>query len=271
MSLKKKFSWSNLLKKSGPAYDAINETSDGLFDNTPNGVDDDQVNYLKNLIESENLTAEQLDDLKQQINDLRYEAEAKDSAPMGENVGLPAPGAAPAAPANDLMAPVAKMYPNLVKNSKYFFAIMQKLAAWEEKDRKALYEEFAGLLGGEYAKDMVKDYIPKGKAVNVDKPKSSGQVEAKSKSNVKTASKKDRDLVKNYYNSLLGDNFSGKLVEYYKNTGKLKDKNTSGQTKTAKKANPWAVCNKTVGKKKDPEKFERCVMDVKKENKSKKK
>jgi len=34
--------------------------------------------------------------------------------------------------------------------------------------------------------------------------------------------------------------------------------------KKGKPVNPWAVCNKsTGGKKKDPEKFERCVMDVK--------
>ncbi len=31
--------------------------------------------------------------------------------------------------------------------------------------------------------------------------------------------------------------------------------------------NPWAVCHTTVNKKKDPEKFERCVMDVKKKQK----
>ena len=33
--------------------------------------------------------------------------------------------------------------------------------------------------------------------------------------------------------------------------------------KKGKKVNPWAVCNKSVGKKENPEKFERCVMDVK--------
>jgi len=31
----------------------------------------------------------------------------------------------------------------------------------------------------------------------------------------------------------------------------------------SKKVNPWAVCNESVGKKENPEKFERCVMDVK--------
>ena len=31
-----------------------------------------------------------------------------------------------------------------------------------------------------------------------------------------------------------------------------------------KKDNPWAICNTTVDKKKDPAKFERCVKDVKK-------
>ena len=41
--------------------------------------------------------------------------------------------------------------------------------------------------------------------------------------------------------------------------------------KKGKAVNPWAVCTKsTGGKKKDPDKFERCVMDVKKEHKIKK-
>ncbi len=40
--------------------------------------------------------------------------------------------------------------------------------------------------------------------------------------------------------------------------------------KKGKKVNPWAVCNKSVGKKEDPEKFERCVMDVKKKHPIKK-
>jgi len=40
--------------------------------------------------------------------------------------------------------------------------------------------------------------------------------------------------------------------------------------KKGKAVNPWAVCNKNVGKKKNPEKFERCVMDVKKKHPVKK-
>lgn len=38
------------------------------------------------------------------------------------------------------------------------------------------------------------------------------------------------------------------------------------KTKKSKdyKYNPWAVCQTTVGKKENPEKFERCVKDVKK-------
>ena len=40
--------------------------------------------------------------------------------------------------------------------------------------------------------------------------------------------------------------------------------------KKGKKVNPWAVCHTTVDKKKDPEKYERCVMDVKKKHPIKK-
>jgi len=50
-------------------------------------------------------------------------------------------------------------------------------------------------------------------------------------------------------------------------TGWLK---TEEAKKKGKKVNPWAVCNKTVGKKENPEKFERCVMDVKEKHPIKK-
>lgn len=42
------------------------------------------------------------------------------------------------------------------------------------------------------------------------------------------------------------------------------------EAKKGKKVNPWAVCHTTVDKDKDPEKYERCVMDVKKKHKIKK-
>jgi len=47
-------------------------------------------------------------------------------------------------------------------------------------------------------------------------------------------------------------------------------KTEEAKKKKGKKVNPWAVCNKSVGKKKNPEKFERCVMDVKKKHPIKK-
>lgn len=40
--------------------------------------------------------------------------------------------------------------------------------------------------------------------------------------------------------------------------------------KKGKAVNPWAVCHTTIDKKADPEKYERCVQDVKKEHKIKK-
>jgi hypothetical protein len=40
--------------------------------------------------------------------------------------------------------------------------------------------------------------------------------------------------------------------------------------KKGKKVNPWAVCHTTVDKDKDPKKFEKCVMDVKKKQPIKK-
>ena len=39
------------------------------------------------------------------------------------------------------------------------------------------------------------------------------------------------------------------------------------EERTAAKVNPWAICHTTVDKEKDPEKFERCVLKVKKKNK----
>ena len=45
---------------------------------------------------------------------------------------------------------------------------------------------------------------------------------------------------------------------------------TTEAKKKGKAVNPWAVCNKTVRKKEDLEKFEKCVLDVKKKYKIKK-
>jgi len=42
------------------------------------------------------------------------------------------------------------------------------------------------------------------------------------------------------------------------------------EAKKKGKVNPWAVCHTTVDKKKDPDKYERCVMEVKEKHKIKK-
>lgn len=219
-----------------------------------------------------------------------------------------------------------------------FDQLIKVIASWEPEDRKAVYEIFRGLLGDKYSNDSVKDYIPKGKARDVSKPQPSGQFEASSKdnvktakwrdryeekddnksnrcdsceavmingvychehgcprgrqeklrkereedyevslkNNVKTASKKDRKEVSNLYRNLFGSKFVDKMVALYEPKGKKSITETSGQTKTSSydpwglktskkewNPNPWAVCEQSVGKKKDPEKFERCVKDVK--------
>lgn len=43
-----------------------------------------------------------------------------------------------------------------------------------------------------------------------------------------------------------------------------------GEEKKGKEVNPWAVCHTTVDKDKDPDKYERCVQDVKSKHKIKK-
>lgn len=48
-------------------------------------------------------------------------------------------------------------------------------------------------------------------------------------------------------------------------------KSTTAKKKKEYKYNPWAVCNTTVDKEKDPEKFERCVKKVKKQQEQNKK
>lgn len=40
--------------------------------------------------------------------------------------------------------------------------------------------------------------------------------------------------------------------------------------KKGKKVNPWAVCNSKIDRSESPEKFERCVQDIKKEHPIKK-
>jgi len=48
---------------------------------------------------------------------------------------------------------------------------------------------------------------------------------------------------------------------------KKKAFNLKSFKKHAEKVNPFAICHTTVDKEKDPEKYEKCVMDVKKKNK----
>ena len=48
------------------------------------------------------------------------------------------------------------------------------------------------------------------------------------------------------------------------------DSGKKDEGKKGKAVNPWAVCNSTSPKKENPEKFERCVQDVKKEHPIKK-
>jgi len=43
------------------------------------------------------------------------------------------------------------------------------------------------------------------------------------------------------------------------------------EKRTASKVNPFAVCNTTVDKEKDPEKYEKCVLKIKKKNKGEQK
>jgi len=50
-------------------------------------------------------------------------------------------------------------------------------------------------------------------------------------------------------------------IEIEENIGEDKD---IVEAKKKWNPNPWAVCNKNVDKDKNPEKYERCVMDVKK-------
>jgi hypothetical protein len=51
----------------------------------------------------------------------------------------------------------------------------------------------------------------------------------------------------------------------------FKDYIHSTINESKKKVNPWAVCNaSTGGKKKNPKKFEKCVMGVKKKSSNKK-
>lgn len=179
------------------------------------------------------------------------------------------------------------------------------LAAWEEKDRKALFNEFVSLLGSSYSKDMVRDYKPRGTARDVSSPQSSGQLDeskgmssvdggvseqkdssttdASSNKNVKTASKADRKRVQDLFRGLLGSNFAAKLVEEYTVKGKQSDKKSSGQTKTAsfdpwglnkvakeKENNEYAICTDSVGRE-DEEKYKSCKEQVKKQNAAKKK
>lgn len=67
--------------------------------------------------------------------------------------------------------------------------------------------------------------------------------------------KYDRDIVKNH---------SFNLNKFILEAKKAKTEKTKKAKKKKWDPNPWAICNTTVNKDKDPEKFERCVKKVKK-------
>lgn len=130
--------------------------------------------------------------------------------------------------------------------SEVFNRLVNIIASWSHEDQKAVHDEWLGLLGKEYTGFMTKDYIPKGKARDVSKPQSSGQTEASSSDNVKTASKKDRNEIASLFRGLWGNNFVSKLTELY-STGNGKtvsqSDQTSGQTKTSS-YDPWGLKKK---------------------------
>ncbi len=119
--------------------------------------------------------------------------------------------------------------------SETFKKLIQKIAMMSESDQRELLNFWDSLQGNEYARDMVKDYTPRGKGKKVDKPLSSGQTEASAKSSesnekeletkesaVHTASKMDRDVVKQYWLPLQGSEFAGKLSENFESKGNSK-------------------------------------------------
>lgn len=59
------------------------------------------------------------------------------------------------------------------------------------------------------------------------------------------------------------------IVKKHKKKKKASDDDIVVESKKKKKKyNPWAVCHTTVDKDEDPEKYERCVQDIKKKNKA---
>jgi len=116
----------------------------------------------------------------------------------------------------------------IVQNTKYMRKLIEILASrFSEDQRKEIYNYFESLTGNEFAKDSVKNYSPKGKAISTKEPIKSGQItgESKSEPEVKTASKKDRDVIERYWEPLYGNSYAKKMVS-------LETK--AKQTKTAK-------------------------------------
>lgn len=112
-------------------------------------------------------------------------------------------------------------------NTKYMQKLINVLATkFSEEQRKEIYDYFQSLTGSEFAKDSVKNYSPKGKAINVKEPLESGQVKAKKTQSVKTASKEDLNVIERYWQPLYGKDYAKKMIQ---------SEEKSKQTKTAKR------------------------------------
>jgi hypothetical protein len=112
------------------------------------------------------------------------------------------------------------------------------LASFSEDQRKDIYNYFLSFYGKKFADEMTTNYSVKGKAKNISTSDEISPVSANlswfTEGTVKTSSKKDLDVVENYWSSLLGKDLSKKSVKDYSSKGE-KPKTTSGQTKVSSK------------------------------------
>lgn len=98
------------------------------------------------------------------------------------------------------------------------------LAALTDKDRNILIDYWDDLLGPEFARDQVKDYLPRGTK------KYDGK-------NATAALKpKDRNAVREFWNEFYGGEYSSDMVEDYKSPASKQDVTASDYSKYVKHA-----------------------------------
>lgn len=95
-------------------------------------------------------------------------------------------------------------------------ALNEKIAELSDEDKKILLDYWDNLWGGDYSKELVKDYSNSGKK---EKAKTAS-LEKIILTKFAKLSNEDKQIVADFFEDFFGSEYAKDLVKDYKNTGK---------------------------------------------------